>query len=107
MIIPLLKENILKAFIEAKDESFALSNLFEAHIPDYDKIANLNHYPQISRKTADYIVEQFHIVGKMKGWSAARINMLWLNYGFGCIKPEMKDFELFVDSDKIVMVKEK
>jgi len=101
MIVKLSKEKIDKIFESAKNTNTieGILELFNTVVPNWDEVDQMNHHPQVHRKTAEYII------GKMKDISkevnVSKVMMAWVNYGFGCIKENMKEWTVFVDVNKI------
>ena len=103
MIILIPEEKIKEIISNSDSEVDALLNLFKEFTPDWEKIESVNQFPQITRDTAENIIQIFQNTGKEKGWNPVRISMLWMNYGWGCLNPEkVKDWELSIDTDKII-----
>ena len=113
MIVSLPKETIDEIFAENGPKE-GMVKLFRLVIKDWDKLESVGHFPQVHRNTALYIMEQIqrsyylHVERDDYNFNEVRdVQMMWMNQGFGCIMGGIKEWEVFVNTDKLVYKKDK
>jgi hypothetical protein len=103
MLVALPKEAIDKIFSDNGPED-GIVELFKAVIPNWDSLAKINHYPQVNRKTSEYIASQIKLSNKIHNKNKNLVNvwMIWMNVGFGCIEEDIPEWFVKVDESKLV-----
>jgi len=103
MIVSLPKEKIDAIFEENSNPQIAILKLFQVAIQNWDELEEVGQFPQINKKTSLYIMEQIKKNSVVKMVELGL--MTWMNQGFGCIKKGVKEWEIFIDEDKLVYKK--
>ncbi len=107
MKVKLTKDMIDKLFDEGETCNDPAIGLYRLVILDLDKVAVVNHYPKVNRYTSDYIWKKVLEFDREKHPGCIP-GFLWMNKGFGTDDDlGLKDWEVFVDEDKIIYLKEK
>jgi len=97
--ITLTKDTIDELVNEETTIVAGLLNLYRHALPDWDKITSIPAYAvQVNRTTAEYIIDRFTVNPNNK---KTEITMTWLNSGFGCSRPNVPEWEVFVDNTDI------
>lgn len=100
MQVELTKETIDRIFEKHQDNRVeGMLELFKVTVPNWESIQNMNHFPQVSRKTSDYIY--FKIMeGEIEGKTS--LGLTWMNYGFGIFNNQgIPDWTVRIEEDKI------
>ena len=101
MIVKLSKDQIDTIFENAKSTNpiEGMIELFKTVTPNWEEIDQMNHFPQVNKKTAEYIIGKMKSISKKE--DIPKMMMTWVNNGFGCIKENMEEWTVYVDMDKI------
>jgi len=72
--------------------------LYKEVLPDWDRIEKVDGYPQVTKKTNEYIFRKFMDFDDKHHKNVLR-GGLWMNNGFGtCSAPDdLNDWEVFID----------
>jgi hypothetical protein len=94
-IVQLSPERIKEIYKFSPNGIDYMCNLYKEVVPEFDSVKFIDGYPEISHNTAKFIIES------VKEESMA-FCMLWLNKGFSCNNPDMKDWEVDTSNIKLI-----
>lgn len=110
--IDLPKEAIDKVFEDVENsvsphQANVIVGLYKLVYPDWDKIAKVDGWPQVTRKTNEYIFRKM-IAFDDKHHKKVFRGGIWMNNGFGtCSTPaDLLDWQVSKDNVKIVYFEE-
>lgn len=88
-------ERIKELYKESENGIDYLLRLYKEVIPEWDKTKSIDGYPEISRNTAEFIINC--VTNESMAFC-----MLWLNKGFSCNNPDIEDW--FVDTSDVKLI---
>lgn len=94
------KETIDAVFEEAQNQHDYLIELHRMTVPDFEAVANLNHFPKVSPKTGEYIFNKAYHFDREHHPDVIS-GGLWMSMGFGEDKSIDQDWIVVIDEEKI------
>lgn len=100
MIKELTKDTINEVLKDCKTGVDGLLGLYEAVIPNWNKVTEVGHFPTMNKKTTNFVVDSLM---NLEPHRKSSVGMLWVNNGFGQ-NEGLKDWRVEYDMDKIQYV---
>jgi len=97
MKMELSKNRINEIFEENTEVVTCILGLFKEVIPNWDNVETIGHFPQVSKKTNEYLFDK--VIEKGEGNGSTGYT------GFGSIDSIMEDWVVLIEEEKITYVK--